>query len=71
MDYVSVAILILRLYLFTNFQICLYLENSILGCKSPGRQVAEIAKSRFTLKSTVLRAIQRYKRNGAKNVKLN
>ena len=56
MDYVSVAILILRLYLFTNFQICLYLENSILGCKSPGRQVAEIAKSRFTLKSTVLRA---------------
>ena len=57
MDYVSVAILILRLYLFTNFQICLYLENSILGCKSPGRQVAEIAKSRFTLKSTVLRAI--------------
>ena len=56
MDYVSVAILILRLYLFTNFQICLYFENSILGCKSPGRQVAKIAKSRFTLKSTVLRA---------------
>ena len=45
MDYVSVAILILRLYLFTNFQICLYLENSILGCKSPGRIVTKMTKT--------------------------